>query len=117
MKTLVYLSVILFLIGCDSNTFEEAQANAPLLAANAVAGEKVWDRVGCASCHGPDGQTSALGISRIIPQIGEARDIENALIALAKPGIDRDPNMTAIAENLTDQEIIDLSEFVFSLRQ
>jgi len=117
MKTIIYTTLsVLLLTGCKPNTYDEALAEAPLIEGNVAAGQLVWDAKACASCHGPDGKTAAGGISRIIPDIGLPRDIENSLIALSYPLSDRDAVMKDIASGLGDQEVIDLSEYIYSLR-
>jgi len=116
MKTLFIILTALLIAGCNPNTHEDAINEAPILQANSLAGKIVWDSNNCASCHGEDGSISALALSRVISQITEVRDIENALIALSYPNSNRNPIMKDIAVTLTDQEVLDLSEFIFTLK-
>lgn len=104
----------LLLSGC--NNYEEALKEAPVLSANINAGLAVFEKYNCASCHGQDARTSALGVSRIIPEIDTARDVENALYALQSLTSDRHPVMKGVAANLNSQEIVDVASYVNSLQ-
>ena len=100
--------------GCNSYT--EALEEAPVLSGDILAGAKVFERVGCGGCHGEDAQSSALGVSRIIAQIDTSRDIENALYALQSPTSDRNSVMKNVAADLSAQDIVDVAQYVHSLK-
>jgi len=115
--TTLLLPLSLLFLGCGPNTHDEARTEAPVLQASAIEGERLWNLKNCASCHADDGSSSALGVSRIIPEIGLPRDIENALVTLKHPTSTRVGIMKEIASELSDQNILDLSEYIYTLRQ
>jgi len=118
MKHIFYFSLAALLFtGCNPNTYEDALNEAPKLEGNLLAGQTAYQTYNCASCHGEDASTSALGMSRIISQIDTIRDIENSLLALQYPLSARSSIMKDIASKLNDQEVIDLSTYIISLKQ
>ena len=114
IKTVFSFLWIVMLSGCDS--YSENIQNSPTLSADIRKGAKVFERVGCGACHGDNAQISALGVSRIIAQIGTARDIENALNTLQIPTSNRHNAMKNIAKELSEQDIIDVALYVNSLK-
>ena len=75
-----------------------------------------YSTLGCNACHGDDGKTAALGVSRIISDIDDARDIQNALYTLKHATTaQRDATMVGIATNLSDEDILILSDFIATL--
>jgi len=118
MNIKLVVSVALVTIGLSGcNNYSDELKEAPVLSGNAQAGAKVFDRIGCGGCHGEDAQTSALGVSRIIAQIDKVRDIENALYTMQSLTSDRHEVMKGIASNLNSQDIVDVAQYVHSLKQ
>jgi len=117
VKTYVLLvGVALFYAGCGDTyeaSLEEVSATS---SADLGAGATLFDAKGCTGCHGVDGGTSALGISRIIVDIGTERDVQNALYSLRAQVPNRDPIMLNEAKDLSNQEILDLSTYIFFQR-
>ena len=62
------------------------------------------------------GGTSALGVSRIIVDIETEQYVQNALYSLRAQVPNRDPIMLNEAQYLSDQEILDLSTYIFFQR-
>jgi len=115
IKTVLLLSIfsILFLTGCGGSYNEAKQK---LDTADLGAGSTIFSSKGCTGCHGVDGGLEALGVSRVIADIATERDVESALYSLRAQIPQRDPIMLNEAKDLTDQEILDLSIYIFSLR-
>ncbi len=115
MKTKITILMTLLLVsGCG--TYDDALNDLPILDANTEAGKDVYATYNCAGCHGNDGRTEALGVSRIIVDIDTERDIQNALYTLQSVTSDRDTRMKGIAQQLSSQEIIDVAAYVASLK-
>lgn len=115
MKTIYLASILTFLLtGCGN--YQESLQSANTKNADTNAGFTVFSEHKCATCHGIDGRTSALGISRIIVDIATVRDIENALFALKSGEADREEIMKMQASVLSTQEIIDVAAYLNSLK-
>ena len=117
VKTYVLLvGVALFYAGCGDTYEASLEEVSALTLADLGAGAALFDAKGCTGCHGVDGGTSALGVSRIIVDIETERDVQNALYSLQSQVPNRDPIMLNEAKDLSDQEIIDLSSYIFFQR-
>ncbi|HHS93091.1 MAG TPA: c-type cytochrome [Campylobacterales bacterium] len=73
----------------------------------------------CASCHGVDGQTKPLGVDNVIARYGDAALIDKKLKDMRDNG---NPNnqhsaMVNVAKGLSDEQIINLSAFVATLKK
>lgn len=111
MKVYILITVtLLSLTGC--NNYSDQLKEAPVITGNTEAGKSVYETYSCAACHGNDGQTSALGVSRIIADIDDKRDIENALYALQSLTSDRHEAMKSVAAGLNSQEIVDVAAYI-----
>ena len=116
LKTFILpIWVMLVYTGCGE-TYEASLEELSELSADLGAGADLFTSKGCTGCHGVDGGTSALGVSRIIVDIETERDVQNALYALRAQVPRRDPIMLNEAKDLGDQEIIDLSTYIFFQR-
>ena len=115
---IILLSVLVTLLftGCGETYEESLEEASTTSSADLGAGADLYSSKGCTGCHGVDGGTSALGVSRIIVDIGTERDVQNALYSLRAQVPQRDPIMLNEAKELTDQEIIDLSTYIFFQR-
>jgi len=110
---LLPIFVTFFLAGCG-DTYKESKQK--LGSADLGAGTALFSSKGCTSCHGYDGGTVALGVSRIIVDIATERDVQNALYSLRAQIPGRDSIMLSQAKDLTDQEIVDLSTYIYYQR-
>lgn len=115
IPTLLF-SILVMTILTACGTYEETLNDVPVLDANVDAGRDIFSANGCSGCHGADGGTMALGVSRIIAQIDTQRDIENALFALQSDASDRDARMKPYAQALSPQEIVDVAAFIATLK-
>lgn len=70
---------------------------------------------GCNNCHGDDGRTPALGISRIIADIDDAQTVKALLTYLKNDGAGKSSFMVDVAQGLSDEEINNLSAFIATL--
>lgn len=112
----IYLLALLILLtfnGCNNYQDELNKTNAS--SGNIQAGLNVFNQFACANCHGADGKTPALGVSRIITDISTIRDVENALFALKSTDSSRNQIMKDEAAKLSKQDIIDLAAYIKSL--
>lgn len=107
------LALLLILTGCG--TYDDALNDVPPQAADTEAGRTAYAAHNCATCHGDDGRTPALGVSRIIADIDTPRDVENALFAIQAPDSVRHAAMKSVAAQLNAQEIVDLAAYVAAL--
>ncbi len=114
MKIYFLLLSMAFFIGC--NNHKDALSETSNLSSNVQEGAQLYEMKGCTSCHGQDGKTPAFGESRLISQFDTQKDIENALFALRANAPGRNAIMVKGASNLTDQEILDLSSYIYSLK-
>lgn len=112
----VLFSILVMTILTACGTYQDALDDVPVLDADSEAGREVFTTYGCAGCHGADGGTMALGVSRVIAQIDTPRDIENALFALQAEASDRDNRMKPYARGLSPQEIVDVAAFIATLK-
>ena len=117
LKTFILpILVMLVYTGCGESYEASLEELSERSSADLSAGANLFASKGCAGCHGVDGGTSALGVSRIIVDIRSERDVQNALYALRAQVPRRDPIMLNEAKDLGDQEIIDLSTYIFFQR-
>ena len=116
IKKSVFLAGILLFTGCGDTYEKSLQETKGLSSADLGAGANLFTSKGCSGCHGVDAGTSALGISRVIADIATERDVQNALYALRAQVENRDAIMLNEAKDLTDQEIIDLSNYIYFQR-
>ena len=117
LKTFILpILVMLVYTGCGESYEASLEELSELSSADLSAGANLFASKGCTGCHGVDGGTSALGVSRIIVDIRSERDVQNALYALRAQVQRRDPIMLNEAKDLSDQEIIDLSTYIFFQR-
>ncbi len=70
---------------------------------------------GCNNCHGDDGRTPALGISRVIAEIDDAQTVKALLTYLKNDGAGKSSFMVDVAQGLSDEEIDNLSAFIATL--
>ncbi len=71
---------------------------------------------GCNSCHGDDGRTPALGVSRIIAAINDAATVKDLLTYMKNDGMGKNSAMVRVAQNLSDEEINNLSAYIATLK-
>ena len=115
-KVWIFLLISLLYTGCGE-TYEESLKKSSLLSsADLGEGANLFSSKGCTGCHGIGGGISALGVSRIIVDITTERDVQNALYTLRAQTVGRNSIMLDVAKDLTDQEIIDLSTYIFFQR-
>jgi len=115
--TLLTLSLISILfIGCGDTYQASSDAQSSVQSPNLSAGADLYASKGCSGCHGVDGGTSALGVSRIIVDIASERDVQNALYSLRAQVPQRDAIMLAQAQDLSNQEILDLATYIYFQR-
>ena len=106
----VFIAMVIGMSGC--NNYSDQLKEAPPLSGDSAAGREVFKTYSCAGCHGDDGRTPALGVSRIIADMDDARDVENALFALQSLTSDRHDAMKSVAADLSTQEIVDVSVYI-----
>ena len=83
----------------------------PAYAGNLEAGKKKAQAV-CAMCHGLDGQATTAGNSAIMPNItAQQKDYMIAKLSGYKSGKIQHPQMSIIAQMLTDEEIENVAEW------
>lgn len=114
MKTTLTTLFCLALLIAGCGTYEDSLNSVPVLSGNTEAGRAVYQTYSCDACHGADGQTPALGVSRIIADLNDPRDVENALLVLQLPESNREGAMKSVAASLNAQEIADVAAFVAS---
>ncbi len=107
---------VLFITGCG-DTYQDTLQNEGVVAnADLSQGADLYATKGCANCHGIDGGLEALGVSRVIVDITTERDVQNALYTLREAASGRDSRMIEQAKDLTSQEIVDLSTYIYFQR-
>ena len=112
MKTLLTLLSIGFLsqglIASDLNT----------TTADVEAGKAKFDST-CLACHGTNGERKALGISQVIADIGDIEKIKELLTNIRDNGASSGKNMAMVntVSGLSDEEILNLSAFVATLKK
>lgn len=109
------LSILLLAFGGCDDYSDEAATQASDNAGLATEGAQLYEAYDCVVCHGNDGRISALGVSRIIADIDDVRDVQNALYALKFPAPERHEAMVSVASGLDDEDIAKLSAFVATL--
>ncbi|MEA2092178.1 MAG: c-type cytochrome, partial [Campylobacterota bacterium] len=78
------------------------------------AGEKIFSN--CASCHREDGLgTPGGGIK--IGEVGDANTIETLLNFMKNDGTGKNSTMVAIAKGLSEQQIVDVSAYIATLKK
>lgn len=95
----------------------EPEAMEAPVSADLEAGQEKFSNT-CAVCHGDDGKTPALGKSIKIGEVGDAVTLEGYLRNMKDNGIDsgKDPIMVNIAQGLGDDEIVNLSAYIATLK-
>ncbi|MCH9812460.1 MAG: c-type cytochrome [Epsilonproteobacteria bacterium] len=116
MKKVITLSILVMIVlsGCDQA--DDHKTNVTNSSGDSTQGATLFAQYNCSGCHGADGKTPALGVSRIIADIKDVRDVENALFTLRDaPTAQRDINMINAASSLSDEDITSLSAFIGTL--
>ena len=86
-------------------------AEAPKLTAELKAGKKIALTV-CSTCHGLNGQAGSAGNSVIIPNItAQQKNYLVARLKSYKSGEIKHPQMTIVAQMLSEQDIDNVSEW------
>ena len=98
----MYRFSILIALGCVLSV--------PAVAGDAEAGRNK-SKV-CAGCHGPDG----ISVNEQWPNLAGQKEayLVKSLTAY-RDGVRRDPNMSPMAQNLSDEDIADLAAFYAAL--
>lgn len=112
-KLMTLAALLMLLTGCDQ--YDAAQSNNTNSDIAVTEGAELFSTFNCITCHGNDGRTPALGVSRIIAEIDAIEDIENALYALRSGAPGRNQAMISIAESLSDEDIAALSAYIQTL--
>lgn len=99
------------LIEINATTVDEGE---PVATGDVAKGQARFAQ-GCNNCHGDDGRTSALGVSRIIADIDDAAVVKDLLTYLKNDGTGKHSAMVGVAQGLSDEEIDNLSAFIATL--
>jgi len=106
------------LILLSLTTISQSLIASEMSEANIEAGKEKFKST-CVACHGVNGERKALGISQIISNIGNADEIKELITNVRDNGVSLGKNMAMVntVSGLSDEEILNLSAFVATLKK
>ena len=106
MQKLIFLIVFLFSSSSFAEELSKEMANGKLKV------QKV-----CVTCHGMNGQATGAGNSAIIPNItAQEKNYMVARLKAYKAGEIKHPQMSVVAQMLTEQDINDVAEWYSKIK-